>query len=81
MDLRRCFHIFTQKKISTYNFSILSGPLNESAPYYRCVMKIVNRQNVVKHHRTDDYFLQKILKNELSEITPEDLAKEIREVF
>ncbi|GAB6887843.1 hypothetical protein JCM13304A_13410 [Desulfothermus okinawensis JCM 13304] len=79
--LEKVFSYFHSKKISTYNFSILSGPLNESAPYYRCVMKIVNRQNVVKHHRTDDYFLQKILKNELSEITPEDLAKEIREVF
>ena len=79
--LEKLFIYFHSKKISTYNFSLLSGPLNEKAPYFRCIMKIVNRQNVVKHHRTDDYFLQKILKNELSEITPEDLAKEIREIF
>ena len=79
--LEKLFSYYHSKKISTFNFSILSGPLGEEAPYFRCIMKVVNRQNVVKDHRTDDYFLQKILKNELSEITPEELAKEIREVF
>jgi len=79
--LEKLFIYFHSKKISTYNFSLLSGPLNEKAPYYRCIMKIINRQNVVKHHRTDDAFFQKILQNELSEIVPEQLAKEVRDFF
>ncbi len=78
IGLEKVFKYFHSRKISSYNFSILSGPFYEDTPYFRCIMKIVNRQNVVPNHRTDDYFFQKILRNELSEITPEDLAKEIK---
>lgn len=79
IGLEKLFAYFHYKRISTYNFTILGGPFYEQADYFRCVMKIVNRQNVVKHHRTDDYFFQKLLKNELADISPEDLAKEIRD--
>lgn len=81
LGLEKLFSYFHSKKISTYNFSLLGGPFYEKVDYFRCIMKIVNRQNVVKNHRTDDYFLQKIHKNELADITPEQLAKEIREFF
>ncbi len=79
--LEKIFSYFNLQKISTYNFSLLSGPLGEEAPYFRCIMKVVNRQNVVPNHRTDDYFFQKLLKNELSPITPEELASNIKQVF
>ncbi len=68
-----------EQKISTYNFSLFSGPLDRDTPYFSCIMKIVNRQNVVPHHRTDDYFFQKLLKNELSALPPEELSRLIRE--
>ncbi len=76
--LSSLFAFFHTQRISTYNFSLFSAPLGEDIPYFRCIMKIVNRQNVVPHHRTDDYFFQKLLKNELSAWAPEDLASEIR---
>ncbi len=73
------FAFFHTQHISTYNFSLFSAPLGDDAPYFRCIMKIVNRQNVVPHHRTDDYFFQKLLKNELSAWPPEELAQGIRD--
>ncbi len=81
LGLERLFSYFHHKKISTYNFSLFGGPFYEKPDYFRCIMKIVNRQNVVRDHRTDDYFLQKLLNSELSELTPEELAKEIKKFF
>jgi len=81
IGLEKIFSYFHSKKISTYNFSLMSGPFFGKSPYFRCIMKVVNRQNVVPHHRTDDYFFQKILKNELSLNTPEDLASDLKKIF
>jgi hypothetical protein len=44
-------------------------------------MRIISRQNVYENYRTDDYFLQKLLRNELILTTPEALAKNLRQVF
>jgi UDPglucose--hexose-1-phosphate uridylyltransferase len=59
---------------STFNFSCFSGPLGRSTPEFRCMMRLINRQNMMPHHRTDDYYFQKLLRNEIIVRRPEALA-------
>jgi len=59
---------------STFNFSIYSGPLNSKEDAFCCYIRIITRQNVYENYRTDDYFLQKLLENELILTPPEVLA-------
>ena len=67
--------------ISTFNFAIFSGPLGAPDEAFRCHMRIISRQNVYENYRTDDYFLQKLLRNELILNTPESLASKLGEAF
>lgn len=68
-------------KFSTYNFSCFSGPVDRSSPEFRCFLRLVNRQNAMLHHRTDDYYFQKLLKNEIIIQRPEKLAAFLRGYF
>jgi hypothetical protein len=43
------------------------------------VLRIICRQNVAENYRTDGYFLQRQLGEELMLNTPEDLAEELRQ--
>ena len=65
--------------VSTFNFTIYSGPLGKKEESFRCLMRVVSRQNVYANYRTDDYFLQKMLRNELILMPPEVLAETLRE--
>ncbi|MBC7359479.1 MAG: hypothetical protein H5U10_13185 [Desulfacinum sp.] len=66
---------------STFNFSCYSGPLGELDGSFATVLRIVNRQNVTPHYRTDDYYFQKLLKNEIMIMRPEALAEHMRRFF
>ncbi len=67
--------------ISTFNFTLYSGPLGASDDAFRCFLRVISRQNVYENYRTDDYFLQKLLRNELMLSTPESLASALRHAF
>jgi galactose-1-phosphate uridylyltransferase len=67
--------------LSTFNLSLFSGPLGGESPGFRCMLRVVNRQNVHPHHRTDDYYFQKLLQNEIVLRRPERLAETLRERF
>ena len=64
--------------ISTFNFAIYSGRLSAEDDSFRCFLRLVCRQNVYENYRTDDYFLQKLLRNELILTPPEMLASTMR---
>lgn len=66
---------------STFNFSCYSGPLGQNDGSFASVLRIVNRQNVTPHYRTDDYYFQKLLKNEIMIMRPEALADHMRRHF
>lgn len=61
-------------KFSTFNLSCFSGPLEEAAPEFRCFLRLINRQNMHLHYRTDDFYLQKLMRNEVIIYPPEHLA-------
>jgi UDPglucose--hexose-1-phosphate uridylyltransferase len=67
--------------ISTFNFAVYSGPLAGKDDALCCYLRIISRQNVYENYRTDDYFLQKLLSNELILTPPEALAKTIRGIM
>jgi galactose-1-phosphate uridylyltransferase len=67
--------------ISTFNFSVYSGLLGERDDSFCCFIRIISRQNVYENYRTDDYFLQKLLDNELILTSPEALAKNLQPCF
>ncbi len=66
---------------STFNFTLYSGPLGVRDDSFRCFLRVISRQNVHENYRTDDYFLQKLLKNEIMLTTPETLASTLRDFF
>lgn len=76
--VRRALLTYHELKFSTFNFSCFSGPLEEAAPEFRCFLRLINRQNMNLHYRTDDYYFQKLLKNEIIVYPPEHLASLIR---
>jgi len=80
--IARVLHGYHDMKFSTYNFSCFSGPVDDRpTPEFRCLLRLVNRQNAILHHRTDDYFFQKLLKNEIIIQRPERLAAFLRGYF
>lgn len=67
--------------ISTFNFSFYSGPLGAGDDSFRCFLRVISRQNVYENYRADDYFLQKLLRNEIILTPPESLASTLRDFF
>ncbi|MCE5243597.1 MAG: hypothetical protein LLF99_10415 [Desulfobacteraceae bacterium] len=79
--MSRVLRAYHGMKLSTFNMSCFSGPINRSGPEFRCMLRLVNRQNVAPHYRADDYYFQKLLKNEIIVRRPEELASFIRGYF
>ena len=48
---------------------------------WRCFLRVISRQNVCENYRADDYFLQKLLRNEIILTPPEILASTLRDFF
>jgi UDPglucose--hexose-1-phosphate uridylyltransferase len=65
----------------SFNYSILSARGPSSEADFRCLLKMITRQNLYPNYRNDDYFLQKLLHTELIINLPEDLAIKLRELF
>ncbi len=79
--LVKVLHGYAGMGISTFNFALYSGPLDQRRESFRCFIRIISRQNVYENYRTDDYFLQKLLRNELILTPPEVLAGSMRQQF
>ncbi len=76
--ISRTLLAYHELKFSSFNFSCFSGPLGKSSPEFRCFLRLINRQNMHLHYRTDDFYLQKLLKDEMIIYPPEYLASLIR---
>ena len=77
----RTLSTYHDLKFSTFNLSCFGGPLGKNAPEFRCFLRLINRQNMTPHYRTDDYYFQKLLRNEIIVHTPEHLASLIKGRF
>jgi galactose-1-phosphate uridylyltransferase len=65
----------------SFNYSILSARKPTTAEGFRCILKMISRQNLYPNYRNDDFFLQKLLHTELIINLPEALAMEMRKLF
>ena len=65
----------------SFNYSILSARGSSASAGFRCILKIISRQNLYPNYRNDDYFLQKLLQTELIINLPEELAEKTRKLF
>lgn len=79
--LSRVLEAYHDLGFSTFNFSCFGGPLSGKAPGMRCFLRLVNRQNMARHYRADDYYLQKLLQNEIMIQRPERFADLLRGYF
>jgi len=74
-------HGYASLGISTFNFTLYSGPTGAEDDSFRCFLSVISRQNFCENYRTDDYYLQKLLRNEIIMTTPENLASSLRKHF
>ncbi len=65
----------------SFNYSIFSVRKSASEKGFRCLLKMISRQNLYPNYRNDDYFLQKLLHSELIINLPEELASGLRPYF
>jgi len=65
----------------SFNFSLFSSQDASCQMGFRCLLKIISRQNLYPNYRNDDYFLQKLLHSELIINLPEELALELKPYF
>jgi len=79
--ISRVLHFYESLCHLSFNYSIFSvrGPSSQKG--FRCLLKIISRQNLYPNYRNDDYFLQKLLHSELIINLPEDLASGLRQYF
>jgi UDPglucose--hexose-1-phosphate uridylyltransferase len=75
--LSRALAFFHRQGFSSFNYTIYSDTL-EGGGAFPVFLRLVCRQNFARHYHNDDYFLQKMLGDELILIKPETLAEQLR---
>ena len=78
--ISRVLGFYERRGSLSFNFSLYSARGGETIGF-RCLFRIVTRQNLYPNYRNDDYFLQKMLQSELIITLPEDLARDARPLF
>ncbi|HWR98182.1 MAG TPA: hypothetical protein VN317_07135, partial [Candidatus Methanoperedens sp.] len=61
-----------------FNYALFSVRRDAPAPGFRCLFRIVSRQNLSPAYRNDDYYLQKLLDADVVVSPPEELARHVR---
>lgn len=65
----------------SFNYAVYSVRRDRADGSFRCLLKIITRQNLYPNYRNDDYFLQKLLQSELIITPPEELAGMMKQFF
>jgi len=65
----------------SFNYSLLSVRNPVAQDSFRCLLRLVNRQNLSPNYRNDDFFLQKLLQSDFIINLPEELALQLRPLF
>ncbi len=63
---------------STFNFSLIADALDAAEPACPVLLRLIARQNVYPGYRSDGYFVQRLLGEELMVLTPEEVATSLR---
>jgi len=79
--ISRVLQMYESLGYLSFNYSLMSVRSPQLRDSYRCLTRIINRQNLYLNYRNADYFLQKLLDSDFIINTPEDLAKSLRQYF
>jgi len=79
--ITRVFKYYKGKGLSSCNFAVYSGPLNEKADYLWAGVRIVSRSSVQAQPINDVWYSQNILHDGLVTEPPEELASSLRSYF
>lgn len=74
-------HYYASLSLCSFNASLTSGLLDGSSPGSTVRLRIISRQNFYANYRNDEYFLQKLLGEELVITPPEIIAQHLRLKF
>jgi galactose-1-phosphate uridylyltransferase len=79
--ISKVLHLYETLGYLSFNYSLMSVRAPRYGESCRCIVRIVNRQNLYLNYRNDDYFLQKLLQSDFIITPPEDLASQLRPLF
>ncbi len=79
--ISRVFKYYKDKGLSSCNFALYSGPLNEKLDYLWAGVRIVSRCSVQSQPVNDVYYSQNILYDGMVTEPPEEIAKSLRNYF
>lgn len=81
--MSRVLAFYYSEGYSTYTFTIFSsgmdGETDDQDDSFPVFIRMLTRQNVYQNYRNDDYFIQKLLGEELILMSPEELADRMRQ--
>jgi len=79
--ISRVFKYYQDKGLSSCNFALYSGPLNEKLDYLWAGVRIVSRSSVQAQPINDMWYSQNILYDGLVTEPPEEIASSLRSYF
>ena len=79
--ITRVFKFYKAKGLSSCNFALYSGPLDEHLDYLWAGVRIVSRSSVQARPLNDVWFSQNILYDGLVTEPPEEIATQVRPYF
>src|SRR5208337_167326 len=79
--ISRSLSLYERMGHLSFNYTLFSVRRPGGEEGSRCLLKMVNRQNLYPNYRNDDYFLQKMLQTELIINLPEEIAEKLRSLF
>ncbi len=79
--ITRVFKFYKAKGLSSCNFALYSGPLDEQLDYLWAGVRIVSRSSVQARPLNDVWFSQNILYDGLVTEPPEEIAAQVRPYF
>ena len=79
--ISRVFKYYQDKGLSSCNFALYSGPLNEKLDYLWAGVRIVSRSSVQAQPINDVWYSQNILNDGMVAEPPEEVASSLRSYF
>jgi len=79
--LSKILAFYAKNGYSTFNLAAYSGPLDAPSEWFWSSVRIISRVNVYENYRASEYFLQKLLGDEVLITSPETLALQLKRKF
>jgi UDPglucose--hexose-1-phosphate uridylyltransferase len=79
--LSRILGAYHRWNLTSFNFALIGGGPDGAAQRYRVVMKVVSRSNAEPMYRSDATYFERLLGEALIDVSPEEVAEGVRDLF